>query len=201
MSLEYWYTLPVSILVATIAMASGVEGATLFAPFFILVMHLPPDIAIGTGLITEVFGFGSGLFAYMRKRLIDYSLGLSLLVIAIPAAILGTWASSKFAPDLLKVILGVGLVAVGLSFLNCSSFDSWTSDAMICAVIFDLDGTLVQTEKLKATSYARAVVDLCPQGIVEHGKPDLVGLGKWEPIWPLACCVADTGWWHTTLMR
>jgi uncharacterized protein len=63
MSLEYWYMLPVSILVATIAVALGVEGATLFAPFFILVMHLPSDIAIGTGLITEVFGFGSGLFA------------------------------------------------------------------------------------------------------------------------------------------
>jgi uncharacterized membrane protein YfcA len=118
MSLEYWYMLPVSILIATIAMASGVEGATLFAPFFILALRLPPDIAIGTGLITEVFGFGSGLFAYARKRLIDYSLGLSLLVVTIPAAILGTWASSKFAPGLLKVILGVGLVAVGLSFLR-----------------------------------------------------------------------------------
>jgi uncharacterized membrane protein YfcA len=118
MNVEYWYMLPVSILIATIAMASGVEGATLFAPFFILVLRLPPEIAIGTGLITEVFGFGSGLFAYTRKRLIDYSLGLSLLVVTIPAAILGTWASSKFAPDLLKVILGVGLVAVRLSFLR-----------------------------------------------------------------------------------
>ena len=33
------------------------------------------------------------------------------------------------------------------------------------AVIFDLDGTLVQTEKLKAISYARAAVELCPRGI------------------------------------
>jgi hypothetical protein len=29
-------------------------------------------------------------------------------------------------------------------------------------MIFDLDGTLVQTEKLKALSYAQAVVELCP---------------------------------------
>jgi hypothetical protein len=28
MSPEYWYMLPVSVLIATIAMASGVEGAT-----------------------------------------------------------------------------------------------------------------------------------------------------------------------------
>jgi len=38
---------------------------------------------------------------------------------------------------------------------------------MIRAVIFDLDGTLVQTEKLKALSYARAVIELCPFDISE----------------------------------
>ena len=33
---------------------------------------------------------------------------------------------------------------------------------MIKAFIFDLDGTLVQTEKLKAISYARAAIDIAP---------------------------------------
>lgn len=121
MSLEYWFMFPVSVLIATVAMASGVEGATFFAPFFLLVLRLPPDIAIGTGLITEVFGFASGLFAYTRKRLIDYSLGSNLLIITIPAAILGTWASTRIAPDILKSILGVGLAVVGLSFLRALS--------------------------------------------------------------------------------
>lgn len=37
----------------------------------------------------------------------------------------------------------------------------------IRAMIFDLDGTLVQTEKLKALSYAQAVVELCPVDIEE----------------------------------
>lgn len=32
---------------------------------------------------------------------------------------------------------------------------------MIRAMIFDLDGTLVQTERLKALSYAHAAVELC----------------------------------------
>ena len=36
---------------------------------------------------------------------------------------------------------------------------------MIRAMIFDLDGTLVQTERLKALSYARAAVELCPDDI------------------------------------
>jgi beta-phosphoglucomutase-like phosphatase (HAD superfamily) len=39
---------------------------------------------------------------------------------------------------------------------------------MIEAMIFDLDGTLVQTEKLKALSYARAAVELCPRSLSEE---------------------------------
>jgi beta-phosphoglucomutase len=38
---------------------------------------------------------------------------------------------------------------------------------MIRAMIFDLDGTLVQTERLKAISYARAAMELCAQDISE----------------------------------
>lgn len=38
---------------------------------------------------------------------------------------------------------------------------------MIEAIVFDLDGTLVQTEKLKAISYARAAIELCPRELEE----------------------------------
>ncbi len=118
MSLEYWFVFPVSIVFATIAMASGVEGATFFAPYFMLGLGLPPEIAIGTGLITEVFGFASGLYAYAHKRLIDYKLGFTLLLISIPFSLIGSWASSKVQPDILKAILGMGLVAVAASFFR-----------------------------------------------------------------------------------
>lgn len=93
-------------------------GATFFSPFFILALGLPAEVAIGTGLITEVFRFASGLYAYSRKRLIDYRLGGGLLVVTIPAALLGTWAAGWIEPDILKVILGVGLFVVAISFLR-----------------------------------------------------------------------------------
>lgn len=118
MTLQYWFMFPIAVLFATIAMASGVGGATFFSPFFILALGLPPEVAIGVGLITEVFGFASGLFAYARKRLIDYRLGLALLVVTIPMALLGTWVAGWVEPDILKVVLGVGLFAVALSFLR-----------------------------------------------------------------------------------
>lgn len=54
---------------------------------------------------------------------------------------------------------------------------------MILAVIFDLDGTLVETEELKAYSYAQAAVELRPElseaEVVEAFK-DVVGLSRQE---------------------
>jgi beta-phosphoglucomutase-like phosphatase (HAD superfamily) len=51
-------------------------------------------------------------------------------------------------------------------------------------MIFDLDGTLVQTEKLKARSYARAAVELCGSSLDEQDVidafVDVVGLSRRE---------------------
>jgi len=39
---------------------------------------------------------------------------------------------------------------------------------MIKAIIFDLDGTLVQTEIIKAHSYAKAVMEIANNGITKE---------------------------------
>jgi len=53
---------------------------------------------------------------------------------------------------------------------------------MIRAMIFDLDGTLVQTERLKAISYAKAVIELCPRQVSEEqvieAFKEVVGLSR-----------------------
>lgn len=118
MSFAFWYMLPTAIVIATVAMASGVGGATFFAPLFILGLGLPPELAIGSGLVIEVFGFSSGLYAYIRRRLIDYRLGGALLIATVPAALFGTVAAHYIAAELLKIVLGMGLIAVALSFLR-----------------------------------------------------------------------------------
>ncbi|MGF1566531.1 MAG: TSUP family transporter [Nodosilinea sp.] len=78
----------------------------------IIGLGLPTAVAVGTGLITEVFGFSSGLYAYMRRGLIDYKLGQMLLLITLPLALVGTWAVQGIPSDVLKGILGVGLFAI-----------------------------------------------------------------------------------------
>jgi len=55
---------------------------------------------------------------------------------------------------------------------------------MIRAVIFDLDGTLVQTETIKAASYGEAAVELCPSCAnveeVTNAFKDVVGRSRQE---------------------
>ncbi len=120
MDLHYWFMFPIAIGISTIAMASGVEGATFFTPLFMVALGLPPNVAIGTGLITEVFGFSSGVYAYTRQKLIDYQLGRTLLLVTIPTALLGTWLAKAIPAELLKGILGVGLLAIATSFFKPS---------------------------------------------------------------------------------
>jgi uncharacterized protein len=126
MNFEYWYMLPISTLIASVAMASGVEGGTFFGPIFMLGIGLPAEVAVGTALITEVFGFSSGVIAYARKKLIDYKLGVSLLVATIPAAIVGTWLAGLVSPNILKIVFAVGLLLIAVNFLLSESHGEGT---------------------------------------------------------------------------
>ena len=118
MSPQYWYMLPMAIVFGALATASGIGGATFFAPLFVLALGIAPEVAIGTALIIEVFGFSSGFLAYARRRLIDYGLGTALLATTIPMALVGVWMSERFEPDILKGILGVGLFVVAANALR-----------------------------------------------------------------------------------
>ena len=53
---------------------------------------------------------------------------------------------------------------------------------MILAVIFDLDGTLVETEELKALSYARSALALRPE---EFRVADVIDALYAKPVWYL----------------
>ncbi|NOY50276.1 MAG: sulfite exporter TauE/SafE family protein [Chlorobi bacterium] len=120
---ELWYLLPVSIIIAMIAMSSGIGGAVFFSPLFMLGLKLDPTIAVGTALITELFGFSSGLIAYVKTKLIDYKLGMNLLMFSVPFAILGSYFGNEIPPVALKAIFGAGIIFIGVQL-----FSSWRKE-------------------------------------------------------------------------
>ncbi len=92
----YWFMFPVSILVATAAMLSGVGGPALFIPIFLIAFPmigpeypLTTATAIGAALLTGLCGFASGFVSYYRRRLIDFPSALPFLAVAVPVAIVG----------------------------------------------------------------------------------------------------------------
>lgn len=93
---QYWFMFPISIGVATTAMLSGIGGAALFIPIFVIIFPLlGPEYplttaaAIGSALMTEVFGFSSGFVGYYRKKLIDFRSAVPFLYVSVPIAIIG----------------------------------------------------------------------------------------------------------------
>ncbi len=87
---------PIATCVATMAMLSGIGGAALFIPIFVIIFPLlGPEYplttaaAIGSALMTEVFGFSSGFVGYYRKRLIDFNSAIPFLCVSVPVAIAG----------------------------------------------------------------------------------------------------------------
>lgn len=94
---QYWFMFPVSMGIATTAMLSGIGGAALFIPIFVIIFPvLGPEYplestaaALGSALLTEVFGFSSGFVGYYRKKLIDFRSAIPFLVVSVPIAIIG----------------------------------------------------------------------------------------------------------------
>ena len=82
-------------------MLSGIGGAALFTPIFILVFPLlGPEYVLGstiaaiaTALTTQTFGFLSGFMGYYRRTLIDFRLAARIVVVSVPVAIMGTLAA------------------------------------------------------------------------------------------------------------
>ncbi len=118
---QYWYAFPVVALGCTLTIMGGVGGNLVCGPFFILILKLPPEAAIGTALFTEVFSMSSGIFSYSRRKVIDYKCGSILASAAVPAAVIGSLLSASAPGSLLKVIFGAGIVVIGLFLLRAPS--------------------------------------------------------------------------------
>lgn len=115
----YWFMLPVAVAVATCAMLSGIGGAALFTPIFVLLFPLigPEYVlastmtAITAALITQTFGFLSGFIGYYHRGLIDYGLAWRILRVSVPIAVIGALVANLVHDSVLLASYSI-LVAV-----------------------------------------------------------------------------------------
>jgi len=117
----YWFMLPVCIMIATAAMFSGISGAALLTPTFLIgfplfsVPRLGTVAAIGTSLFLETSGFGTGLYRYLSARLVELKTAKSLILLCLPLGVLGSLVASVVPADLLRI--GYGIAMLGLAYV------------------------------------------------------------------------------------
>ena len=115
---ESWFSLPVGILIATVASMVGIGGGVLWMPFFLIILKLKPDTAVVTSLMIQTAGMGSGTLAFWRKRQIDFRLMVFALVVTIPGVGLGAYLTRMLAPVHLELILGCLTLVTALAFVS-----------------------------------------------------------------------------------
>ena len=127
--LSLWWVYPAALCIAALAISTGISGALFFVPFFLLVVGVSPAQAIGGGLMTMIFGTGSGTFSYVRQGVVDFTIVKSLLLVTVPFAMAGAVLALLSDPDALRVLFGVMLFALA-AFLLWSNLRRARADAV-----------------------------------------------------------------------
>lgn len=89
----------------------GAGGGFLLIPLMIYILNVPIRLTIGTSLGIVLIGAVMGALGKMATGQVDWSLALALIIASIPAAQLGSMASKKASPVVLRLSL-LTLIAI-----------------------------------------------------------------------------------------
>ena len=187
----YWFMFPVSICVATTAMLSGIGGAALFMPIFLLIFPLlgadyvlgSAATAIAAALVTQTFGFASGFISYQQQRLIDYRQAMPFLTISVPTAIIGSVVSHLLEPAYIRASYGVLMLVLATHlFHGFRRTVEQPLDVTGTRILFDSSGkeyryTPYRVQK-KVTGLGGFLSGLLSTGIGEVVMPQLIKHGR-----------------------
>ncbi|MFT7616069.1 MAG: putative membrane protein YfcA [Candidatus Woesearchaeota archaeon] len=115
--ISVWYIFPLSIVISSISMFSGIGGAILFSPVLFILLGFSPTMAIFTGLFIEVFGFSSGIIGYLRKRAVEFRIVKQLLPFSIIFAVIGVFVARMIPEMFLLGILIALLLYLSFKYL------------------------------------------------------------------------------------
>ncbi len=118
--LVYWFMFPACIVIAAVATFSGISGAALITPMFLIgfplmgVPTLSTVAAIGTSLFLETSGFGTAVYRYWERGLADMGAVRTLVVITMPLGIAGAIAAHYAPSGVLRTGYGVAMIVVAV---------------------------------------------------------------------------------------
>lgn len=80
----------------------GAGGGFIFVPALLILLNIDPVAAAASGLVIVFINTFSAIIGYAKQKNINYRIGVSIIIGAIPSSILGAWilqfidANSKF---------------------------------------------------------------------------------------------------------
>lgn len=92
----------------------GAGGGFIFVPALLILLHLSPEVAAGTGLIVVFVNAAAGLSGYIRQKRIDYKMGIILSIGAVPGTFFGIWGANVSSSQFFSQIFAIMLLALGI---------------------------------------------------------------------------------------
>jgi len=119
----------------------GAGGGFIFVPALLIFLDMSPNIAAGTGLIVVLINSLSGIFGYVRQKRVNYKMGITLSIGAIPGTFIGVWliqfSSSKWFYWIFAAILLI--LGIFLLLKNMPSKKNSMSEVATASEQLDID--------------------------------------------------------------
>ncbi len=114
---QYWWLLPVGVLVGAFGTLIGAGGGFILAPLLLLLYpQESPETITCISLAVVFFNAASGSVAYARMGRIDYRSGLLFSSVTVPGAVLGALTTSLIPRQQFNIVFG-SLMALMALFL------------------------------------------------------------------------------------
>ncbi|MEH7384214.1 sulfite exporter TauE/SafE family protein [Bacillus sp. JJ1521] len=91
----------------------GAGGGFLFVPALLLLFHINPAIAAGTGLVIVLLNSLSGVVGYAKQKRIQYRTGIILGIGAFPGSFIGVWLLKLYSSTYFYIFFASVLVLLG----------------------------------------------------------------------------------------
>lgn len=119
---EQWFLIPAGVVIATIAMFTGLGGGVLWMPFLLTFMEIQPREAVFCTLLIQFFGQASASVTNNRQKQIDWRLVQMMVIAGVPPVMIGVVFSSLLQPLWIKFFLGLTIFFIAYVFLRGDDF-------------------------------------------------------------------------------